>query len=105
MAEENRVFHVLPVPDAANTSAQAIEVMRAWIIDQQLTLTLSPNVFDRPDVWGTLLADCAFHVANAMSQLQAGVDVPETMKQIQESFNQKMKESNENRGSIQVASS
>jgi hypothetical protein len=104
ITDGNKVFHSLPVPEDAKKAEQAVEVIRAWIVDQQLTLTLSPNVFNSPEVWGTLLADTAYHIASAMAQLHPGTDIPATVMKMHQAFNTKMNESWTNRGQIDVAS-
>lgn len=101
MAEGPQHFQ-LPVPDEATSAEQAVEVLRAWIINKQLTLTLAPTVFDNPQVWGTLLADTAFHISSAIAQTQPGHDVPNLMKLMQQSFNTKITEAYENPGEIAV---
>jgi hypothetical protein len=52
----------LAVPFAAHESEQAAEVLRAWIIDNGLHVSLQRG-FDDPAVWGVLLTDVARHVS------------------------------------------
>lgn len=52
----------LAVPFAAHEAEQASEVLRAWIIDNGLHVSLQRG-FDDPAVWGVLLTDVARHVA------------------------------------------
>jgi hypothetical protein len=52
----------LAVPFAAHESKAATEVLRAWIVDNGLHVSLQRG-FDDPAVWGVLLTDVARHVA------------------------------------------
>jgi Domain of unknown function (DUF5076) len=53
-------------PDAASAE-QAVELIRAWIIDSHLQVSLFPTVWkENAQEWGTLLADVAHHIANAL---------------------------------------
>ena len=52
----------LAVPFAAHEAKQASEVLRAWIVDNGLHVSLQRG-FDDPAVWGVLLTDVARHVA------------------------------------------
>ena len=53
----------LAVPFAAHEAKEAAEVLRAWIVDNGLHVSLQRG-FDDPAVWGVLLADIARHVAH-----------------------------------------
>lgn len=52
----------LAVPFAVHESEEASEVLRAWIVDRGLHVSLQRG-FDDPAVWGVLLTDVARHVA------------------------------------------
>jgi len=52
----------LAVPFAAHEAGEASEVLRAWIVDNGLHVSLQRG-FDDPAVWGVLLADLARHAA------------------------------------------
>ncbi len=52
----------LAIPFAAHEAAEATEVLRAWIVDNGLHVSLQRG-FDDPAVWGVLLTDVARHVA------------------------------------------
>lgn len=51
-------------PDAEARSREAVEVLRAWIVDGGLTVSFK-TAFDDPAVWGVLLVDIARQVARA----------------------------------------
>lgn len=52
----------LAVPFAAHEAKEAGEVLRAWIVDGALHVSLQRG-FEDPAVWGVLLGDVARHVA------------------------------------------
>jgi hypothetical protein len=54
----------LPVPDGVHSAAQKLEILRAWIVDGGLHVSLNIG-FDNPDVWGIALRDIARHAARA----------------------------------------
>jgi hypothetical protein len=48
-----------PPPNALNSSNSG-EILRAWIVDGGLEVSLT-RAFDQPDTWGLLLIDVARH--------------------------------------------
>lgn len=54
----------MPVPPAAQVDPEASELLRAWIVQNGLHVSLKPG-FDDPSVWGILLVDLARHAARA----------------------------------------
>ena len=56
----------LPAPPEA-ISLGGQEVLRAFIVEGELHLSLQ-NAFDRPAIWGTLLAEAGRHIARMYSQ-------------------------------------
>jgi hypothetical protein len=74
----------LPVPpDAADPSA--MEVLRAWLIAEQLHCSLCADVFEDPATWGAVLADVARHVALALQEAE-GTEPAGTLRTIGEAF-------------------
>jgi hypothetical protein len=58
----------LPPPDDAIGHREAIEVLRGWVVDGDLQVSLAFEAFgNRPELWGQLLAETAVHIADAMS--------------------------------------
>ena len=63
----------LPPPDDAIDSDDAVEVLRGWIVNRGLQVSLAFEVFgNRPDVWGQLLAETVSHLADALSAKNHG---------------------------------
>ncbi len=60
----------LPPPMEA-FSDDASEVLRAWVVDGGLHVSMMKS-FDDPGVWGVLLADLARHAANIYAQEDGG---------------------------------
>jgi Domain of unknown function (DUF5076) len=55
-------------PDDAVDHDEAIEVLRGWVVDGDLQVSLAFEAFgNRPELWGQLLAETAVHIADAMS--------------------------------------
>jgi Domain of unknown function (DUF5076) len=58
----------LPPPDDVMTHADAVEVLRGWVVDGDLQVSLAFEAFgDRTELWGQLLAEVAVHLADALS--------------------------------------
>jgi hypothetical protein len=59
----------LPVPPAAETDPEALEMIRGWIIQGGLHISLAAWVWkDEPKTWGRMLAEAAGHLADAIAQ-------------------------------------
>ena len=60
-------MRILPVPPAARRDEDSIEMLRAWVINGDLQVTMSSWVWTE-DVaaWGQLLAETIHHLATAL---------------------------------------
>jgi hypothetical protein len=61
----------LVIPPAAQRDAQSLELMRAWVAEEELHCSLRIGVYEDQGIseekaWGTILADAARHIANAL---------------------------------------
>ena len=83
MAE--RVVHELHKPEDADAAQSAIEIVRAWVIDEHLQCALSVDVFKDRAQWGVFLADLANHIASGLNKMQ-GVDQAETLATVLKVF-------------------
>lgn len=83
MAE--RVVHELHKPEDADTAESAIEIVRAWVIDQHLQCAVSTDVFKDHAQWGVFLADMANHIASGLNKVY-GADQAETLASILKIF-------------------
>ena len=69
----------LPPPPEA-FSEEASEVIRAWVVDGGLHVSMMKS-FDEAEVWGVLLADIARHAANIYAR-EDGASVEEITAKI-----------------------
>ncbi|MBL8901131.1 MAG: DUF5076 domain-containing protein [Planctomycetes bacterium] len=58
----------LPIPPAAKSARQAIELARVWAADGAQHVCLQTGVWADPAAWGLMLVDLARHVARAYEQ-------------------------------------
>lgn len=58
--------HTLPIPGNPSKSRYAREVIRAWVMDDDLLVSLAVGL--DPLMWGMILADLAHHAANLLAQ-------------------------------------
>lgn len=62
-------MRVLSPPPDADKDPDALEMIRGWIINGELQISLAAWVWkDEPEVWGQLLAEAAGHLADAISK-------------------------------------
>lgn len=58
----------LAPPDDAIERDDAVEVLRGWVVGEDLQVSLAFEAFgNNPKLWGQLLAEVAGHLADAMS--------------------------------------
>jgi len=58
----------LPPPEDATERDDAVEVLRGWVVGEDLQVSLAFEAFgNNPKLWGQLLAEVASHLADAMS--------------------------------------
>jgi hypothetical protein len=56
----------LEMPDGVANAGQAVELIRAWVADGALMVSLNADAFgDRVQDWGRLLSEVAEHAAKA----------------------------------------
>lgn len=76
----------LVIPPAAQRDEHAVQMLSAWIAEQGLHCTLNVGMWvsaghSEPEAWGTLLADIARHIGNALAE-QRGLPAQETVQAI-----------------------
>ena len=59
-----------PLPPDVIGREDAAEVLRAFVVDQGLSIAFM-RAFDEPDMWGLLLVDIARHAARAFARESA----------------------------------
>lgn len=55
--------HQLAIPPGAAADAKAFELVRAWVAQGDLHVSLQMGGWDDPTAWGVVLADLVRHVA------------------------------------------
>jgi hypothetical protein len=76
----------LPIPPDAEQDPEALEMLRGWVIQGQLQLSLAAWVWrESPETWGQLLAEAAGHIADAVAT-ETGVARPLVFGKIAESL-------------------
>ena len=75
----------LPYPPDAERDSDSIEMLRGWVVDGALQISLAAWVWRaQPEEWGRLLADSACHLADAISK-ETGKPRAEVFRTIAES--------------------
>lgn len=75
----------LPTPPNLSKDPDATELLRVWIINQEMECSLYPGAFDDPKVWGVILADLARNVARGLEETE-GTDFRKTLELIADAF-------------------
>jgi hypothetical protein len=79
MAEGDQLI----IPDAAKRDPKSFEVIRVWVADKGLHVSLRTAVWEDPSAYGVMLSDLMHHIANAYHQNEAR-DWVKTMQRIKE---------------------
>lgn len=84
----------LPIPAAARSDTNGLEMIRVWIAKQKLHTSLRAGFWqdrglNEADAWGVMLADVIRHVGNAQ-QDEYGTDPRETIVSIRNALNREL---------------
>jgi hypothetical protein len=60
----------LPRPDGTAGAKDADEIVRGWLIDGKLQLSIRADTFDDPGEWGIFLSDLAKEIAKAKANAE-----------------------------------
>ncbi len=77
-----------PIPPDALVNDEAVEVLRAFVVDGGLSIAFTRG-FDDPSIWGMALVDIARHAARAYAK-EGVMDEGEALKRIAEMFEAEM---------------
>jgi|SRR5215813_4835819 len=58
----------LSIPPAATVVPQSFEILRVWIANKDLHVSLMADIWRDPAAWGIMLADLARHVVNSYGE-------------------------------------
>jgi hypothetical protein len=61
--KSDRAKNQLVIPPAAAKDPKAFELVRAWVADGELHVSMQMGGWDDPTAWGVVLADLVRHVA------------------------------------------
>jgi hypothetical protein len=81
---EDLAVKELPSPPDAATDPEAVEMLRAWVVDGALYCSLRTGGFTDPGTWGVLLAEVVRNVASALEE--EGKDPRDTIQRIRATF-------------------
>ena len=85
-AHREELLLELDIPDGVPEAEEAVELIRAWVADGALVVTLNGEAFgDGLQDWGRLLAEIGRHIARA-SSLNGGVTERDSLADIRKSF-------------------
>ena len=84
-----------PIPEAALRDENAVEILRVWIAENGLHCSIKVGMYretmnvPEESAWGTILADVARHVANA---LEAGysTNAADSLRAIREAIDKEL---------------
>ncbi len=80
-----------PIPEAALRDENAVEMLRVWVAEERLHCSMKVGMyrettqFAEDEAWGTILADVAKHLANAMEE-QYQVPAGQTLSSLRAAF-------------------
>jgi len=78
-----------PIPPDARENEEALEILRAFIVDGGLSIAFTP-AFDEPGTWGVVLADLARHVSRAFER-DGTCEASEALQRIVATFSAEMR--------------
>jgi Domain of unknown function (DUF5076) len=81
-----------PIPDAALRDEKAVEILRVWVAEEGLHCSLKIGMYEAMNIpeehaWGTILADAARHVADALRSMRPGLHEEAALRMIRATFN------------------
>jgi hypothetical protein len=80
-----------PIPEPALEDANSVEMLRVWIAAKKIHCSMKVGMYrettkiPEEKAWGTILADVARHLANALES-GYGVDAQSALRKIRDSF-------------------
>jgi hypothetical protein len=88
---KDRMDKEMDIPPSAEGSAEAFEILRLWVDDQQQHVNLRASVWEDPAAWGVTLAFLASAVANAYRE-EEGLEFEQTLARIMLGYDEAMKQ-------------
>jgi Domain of unknown function (DUF5076) len=86
MNDENSAMkNQLEIPRGVAGDPKAFELMRAWVAQGELHVSLQMGGWDDPTAWGVVLADMVRHVARFYAEKKR-LDPEETMERVRDAM-------------------
>ncbi len=85
-----------PIPEAALRDPDAVEMLRVWIAENKLHCSIKVGMYretmsiQEEDAWGTILADVARHIANALESGYS-TNADESLQKIRDGFTKELR--------------
>jgi hypothetical protein len=73
----------LAAPDDAKNDPDSFEILRAWVINKKLYLSMRAHVWDDPAAYGIMLADMIRNIANEYHQAN-GMGVADAIRRVRQ---------------------
>lgn len=95
MSDKEIKLNQRPIPEAALRDEDAVEMLRVWIAERKLHCSMKVGMYretmnvPEEKAWGTILADVARHLANALESGYS-TNAVESLQKIRESFNNEL---------------
>ena len=80
------VKNQLAIPPGAAADAKAFELMRAWVAQGELHVSLQMGGWDDPTAWGVVLADVVRHVSR-FYQEHKRLNPAQTVERVRDAMN------------------
>lgn len=90
MAAKNQ----LEIPREAASDPKAFELVRAWVAEGDLHVSLQMGGWDDPTAWGVVLADLVRHVARFYAE-QKRLDPEKTMARVRDAMDAELDQEDE----------
>lgn len=91
MSDQEIKLNQRPIPEAALRDEDAVEMLRVWIAERRLHCSMKVGMYretmnvSEEKAWGTILADVAKHVSEALESGYSA-NATESLQKIQDSF-------------------
>jgi hypothetical protein len=89
--KSSSVKNQLEIPAGVAGDPKAFELVRAWVAEGELHVSLQMGGWDDPAAWGTVLADMARHVARFYEE-KKGLDPEQTMERVRDAMDAELED-------------
>lgn len=93
-AKHDPAQNALRIPAAAERDPKAFELVRAWVAEGDLHVSLQMGGWDDPTAWGVVLADLVRHVARFYAE-QKRMNPEQTMARVRAAMESELDEEEE----------